>query len=159
MDKKLINIKGIKTRKNAILPIWDARIIYYESELYGSTYIFENEPTYDLVNLVFNIETKEISEGITIEIYPDKTEFNVGDEILVEQSYHNLALKKVVDIKYEEFDIENFLCTEDNIKDSYYRKFDIQVGLVYCFKKWKPTYVFEDGTSESYIYKFYKLTK
>lgn len=156
MNSKLINIKGIKTRKNEIIPIWDERIKYHESEIYGPSYIIGNERTYDLINLVFNIETKEISEGIIIELYPDKI-YNIGDEILIEESYHNLVLKKVVDIKFEKFEIETFLCTEDNISD--YSEHDIQVGMVYCFKRWKPTYFFDDGTNESYSYKIYHLTK
>ena len=118
---KYINIQGIKTEDNEIIPIWDNRIKYHNDDFYGKYLTLEGSYTkyITLIDCIYNIKTKEISIGIEVNNYPTKLDFTKGQEVYYEKSHRELAKSTIKDIIYKEFDLNIY---KGKKLDGWYKK-------------------------------------
>jgi len=163
MAVQFVIVKGIQN-KNDIIPIWDENIVFNQDENMGDSYTLKNDhffKTYNLVDCVFDVVTKQISLGTTIDIYPeqDKLEYVKGEILLYEKSHRKLKESKLVDIIYEEYETK-ILRTKDLVDYPYYTKYlskEFTLDAIFCFRIWKPTYVTEDGFKTIWSHQLYKV--
>lgn len=159
---RYVTVKGF-IHKNKLIPIWDTRVIYKNDEMYGE--IFELENIYglqQLVDLIFDTETKSLKLGIEINYYIEP-EFLIGTEVYHETRLAHRELKesKIIDIKYEKYEIRNM--NGKQLSDNLYflKGQDIQIDYksIYSIKEWEPTYIMEDGYITNYTHQIYKKCK
>lgn len=109
MDVKRYNlVKGIVTREKEIIPIWDSRLHFEKTDLYGNIITFDNQRDhYHLQDIVFDLVTKNLSLGIDIDIYPtlNDKDRGIGSIVLFEKNHSKNILTKIIDITYEDYDI------------------------------------------------------
>ena len=154
-------IKAIKTKQNEIIPIWDDRIEFHKTELYGNVINIKGEhDIYNLIEVVYNLETREISAGVELDIYPNITEFIKDEIVLSEVKYSSYRIDKIIDIIFEEFEME---IKKGKKIDNHYIKdlkdIVIEPKTIYCLKVWKPTYVLESGLKTTFTHQLKKLVK
>jgi len=153
--KRHILTQGVLLSDKTILPIWDSRITFSKSEMYGNQLIVEGERnhTYSVIECIFDLKTKTISTGIELDIYPDlsKIKHKVGMVILFEK-YPKHTLTKIIDITFEVFDLQ---IQKGKKIDNWYlnnlpKDTIIDRESLYAIKVWKPTYVLENGDKTTY---------
>lgn len=154
-------VKAIKTKQNEIIPIWDDRIEFHKTELYGNVINIKGEhDIYNLIEVVYNLETREISAGVELDIYPNITEFIKDEIVLSEVKYSSYRIDKIIDIIFEEFEME---IKKGKKIDNHYIKdlkdIVIEPKTIYCLKGWKPTYVLESGLKTTFAHQLKKLVK
>ena len=102
------------------------------------------------------MKTKKIEIGVDLDFYPEKLEFEKNEIVYVEKSNRTLTETKVVDILYEEYEL--------NIKkgkkiDGYWLKYfkdkDIEKDQLYAIKQWKPFYLLENGQKIEWPHQLY----
>lgn len=141
--------KGIITsdKDKHIIPIWDKRITYEDHELYGLSYNFNNRRQ-ELRDIVLNLATKELSLGIEINIYPQQSDFKIGQSVYVKikDSVYKSSIK---DILYTEYNISIY--KGKNLEEyfiSYIKKqyphIQITIDGLYYIKDWIPYYLLQD---------------
>jgi hypothetical protein len=148
--KRYILTQGVLLSDKTILPIWDSRITFSKSEMYGNQLNIEGERnhTYSVVECIFDLKTKTISSGIDLDIYPnkEKLERKINDIVLFEDNQKN-TLTKIVDIIFEEYDLQ---IQKGKKIDNWYlnnlpKDTIIDRDSLYSLKIWKPTYVLDNG--------------
>lgn len=163
MINKYITVPAIVTEDHKIYPLWslDVKFIEGDEEYSHCLKIKNNYKEYhNIKDVILNIETKELSLGIDIDIYPDKDrlEYKIGQQVLYESKRRILKHSEIKDIIYEEY--ESVICKGKNIEDSYYYRYvdinSIKVNDIYNFKVWKPYYVMTDGTVIKWEHQLYK---
>jgi len=62
-----------------LIPIWDDRIEFNECEDYGKYITIKdvNEEFFNFTNCIYDLKSKTLSAGITIDVYPKKRKFRV----------------------------------------------------------------------------------
>ena len=152
--KRYITIQAVKTRKDIIIPIWDEHLQFSISEDVGERFYFEGSYYYNTIECIYDLETKKISHGIEIDHIPSETEFQKGETVYYEISHRSLSESKIVDIKFEKFEMD--VIKGDKL-DEYYKKrlnlTDIVSDNIYCLKSYNPTYVLENGVEIDNEYK------
>lgn len=146
--ERLITIQAIKTIDNDIIPIWDKRISFEKHESYGNLIkVKDDHNTYhNFTEVIYDIKTREISTGIDLDYYPEKTEFVIGEDVLVEDSHSSYYDSKVVDIQWNEFDLS--IVKGKELHGYFGKRFeDVETtkGQIYAVKYWKPTYILTNG--------------
>jgi hypothetical protein len=98
-----ILIKALKVGDKWI-PIWEFQ--HEVSEMYGDIY-FLNGKSYEFSSIesfhdvYYDINTKEISSGIKVDIYPTSTEYKKGDTVFVSSSGSRSLIKgKISELVY-----------------------------------------------------------
>jgi hypothetical protein len=154
-------VKAIKTKHNEIIPIWDNIIEFHKTELYGNVIkIKGGNDTYNLIEVIYNLETREISAGVELDIYPNITEFAKDEIVLSEVQHSSYRIDKIIDIIFEEF--EMVIQKGKKIDNNYLKDLKdivIEPKTIYCIKVWKPTYVLESGLKTTWSHKLKKLVK
>lgn len=147
---RYVIIKAIKTRENELIPIWDDKIIYENTEMYGKIIRLKDSyrEHFNLIECIFDIKTKKIKSGIEIDNYPtnDELEFKIGDVVFVEKSNRKLYESKIINIVYETYDLD--IIKGNKIYKSILNKFNdinFKKDHIYAFKNWKPFYILENG--------------
>lgn len=161
--ERYIVVQGVKLRDNTIIPIWDTRINFEETEDYGNKIAISgmsHERIYDTVQCIYDLKTKTISIGVELDYYPlnDLNSFKVDEIVLYEKSNRTLKESKIVDIVFEKYDlyIRNGCDLENNYR-SLLKETTIVDNCIYAVKYWQPYYILEDGTKiTSYIYLYHK---
>lgn len=161
---RFITVTAVLSSKNELIPIWDERIRYSKSEMYGHEVEIEGERgSKNLVECIYDLKTKTLSAGIEIDVYPqkDKLEYKIGEEVLVEVGLNRVLEKtKIVDIVYTEFDLTIRKGKKiENYQIGYNKDLVIDPNSLYSIKNWKPFYVLENGAVIEYTYKLYRLKK
>lgn len=165
--RRYINVQGIRTNDGKLIPIWDKDLVFENNKEAGcgaSVRVPNDYHTYfSLIDLVFDLKTKEISTGIIVDYYGEdsKSEFKKGQVVLVEdgKNFRHLVKTKVVDIVFEDYDIEikkgKKLDYWVKIFQNIYPEMEIIPDQMYCIRLWKPTYVLENGFRTTYPHQLY----
>lgn len=159
---KLIIVKAIKTENNELIPIWDPRITFENSELFGNIIWIEgSRKTYiSLKDCIFNLETKELSFSEEVEIYPSTTEYSIGDVVYYDRRSDGLEETEVTNIIYENFEIEIIKGSEmDSWTLRDLKDIEIHKELTYTIKRWKPIYVLANGKQTEWSHQLHKKYK
>lgn len=157
---RYVIVQAIINYNKEIIPIWDKRLKFEKSDLYGDVIIFDGEiGTYSKIEeVIFDLKTRSLSVGIELDYYPDINSigFKIGDLVLYEVSNRNLREVKIVDIVFEEFDM---ILVRGKKIDKWYRDrfkdIEIDSNSIYVIKEWKPFYILDDGTKVEYDYLLY----
>lgn len=167
MNSKYILVKGAINPDDPeeIIPCWDERLDYVK-RAYGKDYVINNQVV-PLVDLVLNIQTKELTKGIEIDLYPEKEEYKVGESVLVKAkrlsfSSNSLYISTIKRVVYTDF--EQTICKGKRL-DEYvisvinktYPDLIIDVNQVYCIKNWQTYYMLEDDTLIKYWSELFRL--
>jgi|GEM_PF-6474182 len=152
---RYITTQGVLLTDNTIIPIWDSRITFSTSEMYGNEINVKGERKryFNLIDCIFDLVTKKVSMGVELVVYPDltKLEHKVGTIVLFEDRQTN-TLTKIIDIVYERFNLE--IKKGKDIEEWELKKFDkdtiIDANILYAIKTWKPTYILENGKKTDY---------
>lgn len=155
---RYITTLAIQTKDHKLIPIWDERIEYKNCELYGESVYFKNPSTktYSFVECVYDLKTKELHMGIQLDYYPVESdlEFKKDEEVFYEKSHRVLSDAKIVDIVYEEFDLDIIKGKKMESWDVEYFK-NIDPNQLYAIKRWKPFYVLNDGVKIQWTHQLY----
>jgi hypothetical protein len=154
---RYITIQAVITEENELIPLWDERVQFEKTEMYGNVIRINNSYKHQrLTECLFDLKTKTLSVGISIDIYPEKTEYKINQSVVYGEHGRGLQQTKVIDIKYEEYDIE--IVKGKKIHD-YYKKHikDIDKNALYALKKWKPVYVLDNGIETQWSHQLYYM--
>jgi hypothetical protein len=142
-----------------IIPIWDSRVTYENHELYGPSYKLDRDRE-PLVDVLFNVNTKQLSLGINIDFYDSLFNFNVGETVYVnvKKAVYKSSIKEIIytDYKLEIHqgkDLEQWLI--DKIK-KHYPDIQITVDGLYSIKYWIPYYLLEDDRLVKWEHEMFK---
>lgn len=150
IDRYII-IQAIKTDKHELIPLWDQRIVFENTEMYGNVITLIDDiykKHFYPVECIFDLITKKLEVGIELDNYPIESnlEYKKGENILYEKSHHKLAEAIISNIVYEEYDME---ITRGSELDSWYlakfKNITIEGNSLYAIKNWKPFYVLDNG--------------
>lgn len=159
--KRHIIIQAIKTKENELIPIWDERIVFEETEMYGNVISLKNDYRNcysNLIECIYDLKTKKIEIGIELNYYPIEKDlkFKKGEVVLFEKSYSNLAEAKILEVVYEEYEME--IKRGRKLDKWWVEKFkDIEIdgNSLYAIKKWKPFYVLDNGIKIEWSHQLY----
>ena len=162
--QRFIVIQAIKTNNNELIPIWDKRVSFEKTNDYGNVInIKDDYHNYCiLTECVYDLKTKELSIGIELDLYPDlnKLSYKKDDIVYVEAGHHELYEAKIVDIIFEEFDLD---IKRGKKLDSFYiekfKNITIDKEAIYAIKKWKPFYKLDNGKIIEWEHELYKKKK
>jgi hypothetical protein len=165
MSKEYLLTKGIfitdeKNYPIEIVPIWDKRITYEDDYDYGPSYLF-NRKREELRDVLFNINTKQLSLGVEIDFYnPSYSDFKVGDVVYVnvKKAVYKSSIKDIVYTNYKlniykGKDLEDYLISK--IKQQY-PNVQITVDGLYCIKDWTPYFLLEDNRIVKWEHELFK---
>lgn len=153
-----IVIQAIKTSKNELIPLWDERISFEKTRDFGNVINVKGDSDryFQVVECVYDLKTKTVEMGIEIDIYPTETEFKKDETILVEHSSRRLGEAKVVEIVYEEFDLEIKRGKKFNKWDlARVNNIEIDGNSIYAIKHWKPFYILDNGKKIKWSHELY----
>lgn len=145
---RYIIIPAIIAEKNELIPIWDERIVFNNSEEYGNFITFKDRiKHFNITECIYDLETRKIEIGIEANHYSDinKLKFKVGEQILFEKSHRILEERTIVDIIYENYDL--VIQRGKNLSQwerSYIKDVEINPDLLYAIKSWLPTFVLDN---------------
>ena len=155
-----IVVNAIQTKENVIIPIWDERIIFEKTEMYGNIIKLKDnyQKHYHLIECIFDIKTKKLELGIEVDIYPSEKDlpYKKGENVLVEKSHKKLADSTIVDIVYEQYDLK---IVKGKKLDKWYKErikgVEIDDNSLYAIKHWKPFYILENGDKIEWEHELY----
>ena len=161
MIEKIILVKAILADNKEVIPVWDNRLVfnYNRSEDVCYYTIKDNtkkdEKYYELIDCMYNLETKRLSLGSIIDIYPENTEYKIGDIVYVEKGINIISETTVVGNEFYNIHSETILGKE--IPDDYLEKTDktIKPNELYCIRHYQTRYNLANGmkdVSESKIF-------
>lgn len=159
--KRRVLIQAVQTKENELIPIWDERLLFEKTEMYGDIITVNGEHNHNhlkLVECIFDLKTKKISMGIELDYYPDESalDFKVGQDVYVDKAYKKLAECKIVGIKYEKYDL--YIVRGKDMSKwmvASFKDIEIDGKLLYAVKQWKPIYVLNDDSSVEYSHHLY----
>lgn len=158
---RYILTQGVKTENNIIVPIWDERIVFEKTEMYGNKITLKDDRYKEyssLVDCIFDLKNKTLSIGIELNNYPTEKqlEFKIGEIILFEKSTRVLAEAIITDIVYEEYDLR---IIKGKKMESYeiqkYKDIEIDLNCLYAIKTWKPFYILDNGKKIEWNHQLY----
>lgn len=152
-----------------LIPLWDNRVVFEETDLYGNVITLKGGTSYDerkhrkVVDCILDVVTKNLLMGVEINFYPTKLKYAVDDIVYVKKDgkYDNILVKtKIIDIVYETYDInietgrklESYNISKIKASNP---DISIDVDTFYAIKTWNAIYVLENGQRidyEMYIY-------
>lgn len=159
--KKYVITQAVMTEKNELIPIWDDRLVFEKSEMYGNIIKNKNSnrETYNnVVECIYNLKTKQLEIGIELNYYPSEEdlEFKKDEIILFEKSNRILEESKISQIVYEEYEIQ--IKRGKNIDTYWIKKFNLEKideNALYAIKNWKPYYVLDNGIKIKWSHQLY----
>ncbi len=159
--QRYIPIQAIKIKDNVLIPLWDERIVFEKTEMYGNVITLKNEyKHYAVIECLFDIKTKEIMTGIELDYYPTETAYKKGDTVLYEISNRLLGESKIKDIIYKEFELS---IQKGKKIDNYYKKYftdvTFDITTLYAIKQWKPFYLLENDVLIEWQHQLYNKSK
>jgi len=166
--KRYVLTKCFLNSEKQIIPFWDPQIEYNEGNDENSPHVrLLKDPVlfdrhYQLTDCVYDIRSKTISLGIDINIYPEKTEFVVGQKVLSEdiRKHRHLKQDEIVEIVYEEFEMRicKGVTLTHELRAEYIPK-EIDLYRLYVIKHWEPTYVLKSGMKTKWSHKLYHIVE
>ena len=160
--EKHIIVQAVKTENNELIPVWDERIQFVETSMYGNVIKVKNDPNeYNkLVECIYDIEKKKLELGIEINYFPDinKLEFKIGEDILFEKSPKNLAQAKIADVIFENYYLH--ICRGADLDKWITNSIpDISNESLYAVKQWNPVYLLDNGVKIKYTHNLYHISR
>lgn len=160
--KRYILTQAVKTKSNELVPVWDKRVTFEFTKFGCNEIRFEDGyGNVELVECLFDLKTKKLVTGIELNYYPkdEDIEFKKGQSVLVEKSHRKLYEAKIVDIVFEEYDL-NVKMGKDFGKHSsldIFEEKDIKIAndSLYAIKYWKPFYILDNGTTIKWNHELY----
>ncbi len=170
---RYITTQAVLDDNKQLIPLWDERVVFTKTDLYGSVITLKGGASYDerkfrnVEECILDVKTKTLSMGIEVDIYPEKTKYEIHDIVCVKKdgTYDNVLVEtKITDIIYESYDLTIRKGKKlDNYDISAIKKVlsltEIDIDTLYAIKRWKPIYLLENGMKieyDMYIYKFAK---
>lgn len=159
--KRYLTVQAIKTKNNELIPIWDERIIFEKTEMYGNVItlkddIFRNH--FNLVECIFDLKTKKLEVGIELDYYPSENDldYKKGEVVLYEKSTRRLSEAKITEVVYEEYEMMIKRGRKlDNYWISRFKEIQFDGDTLYAMKQWKPFYVLDNGTKIEWSHQLY----
>lgn len=163
LERRII-VQAIKLKDNTLVPIWDERIVFEKTEMYGNIVKLKGEfdTHVNLIECVYDIKTKKLEVGIELDIYPSEEdlEFKKGENVLFEKSHRVLGEAVISDVIFEEYDLT---IVKGKKIDKYYlnRLNDIKIEKdnLYALKQWKPFYLLDNGKKIEWTHELYHKSK
>jgi len=148
--------------KPEIIPAWDRRITWDDGDDYWGPSCVFNHIRVELIDVVFNLKTRELSLGTTFNLYSTNFLFEVGEQVYAKQD-SGLGINKadgvyktsIKDIKYIPSYMQIF---KGKHIDDYqikrirasYPDATIENNNLYCIQEWKASYLLEDDRLINY---------
>lgn len=158
---RYITIQAVKTKKNELIPFWDKRVKFVDSEHYGKYLELDNGyDKYDsLVDCIYDMKTGEINAGVELNCYKtiEELKFKIGESVLLEKSHRELYETKIVDIVFEKYDLSIKKGSKfHNYEKGMFKDIAIEKDTIYSIKTWEPTYILEDGKRVDFELNLYR---
>ncbi len=163
---RYITIQAILTKNKELIPIWDSRIKFVKTELYGDYIEIEGDhKQYDCITeCIYDLKTKSISIGVEIDVFPNINDLNFkkGETVYVESSKRNeLEETTIDDIQFLDFDLT---IKKGKKIGSIYNKsivINIEPNTLYAIKDWKAYYILRNGKKieSSFDFQLKRITK
>ena len=163
--KRYVVIQAIKTKENEFIPVWDDRIIFEKTEMFGNVIRLKDNlysEYFNLVECIYDLKTKKVELGVELNYYPIEKdlEFKKGEIVLFEIKHRELSELKISDIVYEEYEIE--IKRGRKLEKWWFERFkDVEIdgNTLYSIKQWKPFYILEDGSKIEWSHQLYHKFK
>lgn len=87
--ERRITIKAIKTKDNELIPIWDERLVFEKTEMYGNIIRLKDnyrDSYFELIECIYDLKTKQIEIGIELNYYPTEKDLEVQIDKLKQKS-------------------------------------------------------------------------
>ncbi len=159
--ERRITIKAIKTKDNELIPIWDKRLVFEKTEMYGNIIRLKDnyrDSYFELIECIYDLKTKQIEIGIELNYYPTEKdlEFKKDEIVFFEKSHRNLAEAKITDIVYEEYKMEIKRGRElDKYWIERFKDIEINKDSLYAIKQWIPFYILDNGKKIEWGHELY----
>ena len=158
LPRRKIAVLALEDKDHNLIPLWDTRVSSSKSEVYGVQYHLDGSFSRGgrLVECVMDINTKKLSPGIPVDIYPEG-ELKKGEKVLYEISHRNLDLATIKDVVFEEYDSQ---ITKGKKMDKWYRErvqTEIDPDSMYIIRNWKPFYILDNGKKIEWEHELYKI--
>lgn len=160
--RRFILTTALKLKDGTLIPLWDKGVGFVENDYYGNYYTYKVDKHLEEFHYpceaIFNVETKTLSGGIEIEIYPDESEYKkVGTSVLYEVNFKQMSIRTISKVDFSECDVEIIRGKNIDKWNRVRETHDIGDNLLYKIKYFKPSYVLDDGTIVKSNNKFYEL--
>ena len=162
--ERYIITQAVIAKDKTIIPMWDDRIVFEKSKMFGNQIFLKGEPLneYRLVECLYDLKTKKLEMGVEINYDPDKNklDFKEGQAVFFEVSARTMAEAKIKKIVYEEFDIQ--ILRGKKIEEYWGKRFNdvkIEADCLYAIKQWKPFYLLDNGKTIQYQHQLYMKEK
>lgn len=170
---RYIMTQAVLDDNKVLIPLWDERVVFSKTERYGNVITLKGGKASDerkfrnVEECILDVKTKELSFGVKVDVYPEKTKYNINDIVCAKKdgTYDNTLVEtKIIDIVYESYDLT---IRKGKRLESYYVSAiknvlsitEIDIDTLYAVKTWKPIYVLENGMKVEYDMYIYKLEK
>ena len=158
-----IIVKAIITEDTEIIPVWDDRLKYDESDG-DSCLIYDGYKYFKTFDVVYNLKTKTISKPICIFEKRGGEEFPIGLDVVYEKEFNRFAVSRIIDIVYDDDRyIENimtgleflqYIKSTKNKLENINDWCNIIEEELYIIRSLNPVWVLEDCTK---IYSYHKM--
>lgn len=151
INRRII-VQAIKTKENILIPIWDERVRFEKTEMYGNILTLDGVSRMmntDVVECIYDLKTKKLELGVELNYYPDESTltFKKGQAVFVETQPRVLTEAIISDIIYTEY---NLTIARGNKVDSWiankFKEIKFEKDQIYSIKYWKPFYLLDNGT-------------
>jgi hypothetical protein len=158
--KRYVVTQAVQTEENELIPIWDERIVFEKTEMYGNVISLKDGYRHysNLVECIYDLKTKQIEIGVELNYYPIEKdlEFKKGEVVLFEKSHRNLAEAKITKVVYEEYEME---IKRGRKLDKWwlerFKDVEIDGNTLYAIKQWKPFYILDNGIKIEWTHQLY----
>lgn len=159
--KRRIVIQAVKTADNELIPIWDDRIVFHNTEMYGNIITLKDGGFGDhgnLVECIYDLKTKKVELGIELDYYPSEkhSRFKIGQVVLFEKSHRVLCEAKISEIVYETYELDIKRGRKlDSWVSAHFKDVEIDSDMLYAVKHWKPFYILDNGIKIEWEHQLY----
>jgi len=159
--KRYIIVQAVQTDNHELIPVWDERLTYTKSEMFGEGFEIKDEyqKTNRVVECVYDLKKRTLSMGIELDYYPEEkdVEYKKGEEVYYETSHRKLKESKIKDIVFEDFDVTIVKGKKmDGWCKKHFTDLVIDPNAIYAIKNWKPYYILENDVKIEWTHQLYK---
>lgn len=147
--ERYIIVQAVKSKNNELIPVWDERVLFEKTSNCGNVITLKGDyrEHFQLTECIFDLKTKRIETGIEISYYTPESDlaFKKDTIVLFEKSDRKLIEAKIVDILYEEYELD--IKRGRKIDKWWVDKFQVEIegDTLYAIKHWKPIYLLDTG--------------
>ncbi len=160
--QRYVSTQAVKTKDNQIIPIWDDRIVFEKTEMYGNQIKLKGDSFneyFSVIECIYDLKTKQIEIGIELNQYPDleKLQYKTGELVLYEKTPRCLDEALIQDIIFEEYDLRIKRGHKLNNWDlKSFEGVERSKDVLYAIKSWKPVYLLDNGLKIEYDHQLYR---